>query len=410
MARLRVRIELSRGGLGVPLQKLSSVISEAQKFLHLVTEDVHVDKQKGEWLVFDFDRESLDFTAEYIGPVTSRQVEAFNAAFDGTTPLRRATIAQFARITDGIGEDEIIGFGLFQSDDMAEPSEWRCLSRRDALRIAEEIQLLLGVSQELDLESRLPSVRDPGLGARIFGDRRERGRGGDYSREVESSLSNRIARVEKTIEQQSSKIQDLHHQAASTDESLRTLLSTIDDFCRQASRQLDRITPAPSAPALAAPPAAAPVSAFRWWRPASATLTIASIVLLSLWLWPVSSIPASATKSAAASPPIQYQPSPSPPPPAAPRAQPSVMRIDIDATAPAWVSMMDTGGNKLLNQLQVPGAPRTINLITSGTLRTGNAAGLVVRLNGQPIGPIGAPGQVRDIQFKDGDFKITSPK
>ena len=49
MARLRIRIELSRGGVGVPLRKLASVIAESQKFLNLLTEDVHVDKRNGEW-------------------------------------------------------------------------------------------------------------------------------------------------------------------------------------------------------------------------------------------------------------------------------------------------------------------------------------------------------------------------
>src|SRR5258707_7498908 len=128
MARLRIRVELSRGGVGVPLHKLASVIAESQKFLTLLTEDVHIDKQRGEWLGFDFDRESLNFTAEYVGVVTSTQVEAFNASFDGTTSLRRDTIAQFLQITDAIGDDEVIGFGLYhagppQDGDTAEPTE-----------------------------------------------------------------------------------------------------------------------------------------------------------------------------------------------------------------------------------------------------------------------------------------------
>src|SRR5437764_451507 len=104
MARLRIRIELSRGGLGVRLHKVASVIAKSQKFLDLLGEDVHIDKGKGEWLGFDFDRESLNFTAEYIGAVTANQVAAFNAAFDGTTSLRRDSIVQFASITDAIGE------------------------------------------------------------------------------------------------------------------------------------------------------------------------------------------------------------------------------------------------------------------------------------------------------------------
>src|SRR5689334_16939242 len=117
MARLRIRVELSRGGLGVPLKKFCSVISESQKFLHMLADDIGIQKQQGEWLVFDFDRESLDFTAEYVGPVTADQLKAFNAAFAGAAALRRVTIAQFARTTEAIGQDEIIGFGLYRSDE-----------------------------------------------------------------------------------------------------------------------------------------------------------------------------------------------------------------------------------------------------------------------------------------------------
>ena len=107
MSRLRIRIELNRGGVGVPLHKLASVVEEAQKFFHLLTEDVQIDQSKGEWLGFDFGNESLNFTAEFVGPVTVEQVAAFRAAFDGTTSLRRATISQFARITDAIEQDEL---------------------------------------------------------------------------------------------------------------------------------------------------------------------------------------------------------------------------------------------------------------------------------------------------------------
>src|ERR1700726_1311365 len=98
MPRLRIRIELNRGGMGVPLHKLASVVDEAQKFFHMLAEDVHIDKGRGAGLGFEFDHESLNFTAEYVGPVTEEQVAAFYAAFDGTTSLRRSTIAQFAHI------------------------------------------------------------------------------------------------------------------------------------------------------------------------------------------------------------------------------------------------------------------------------------------------------------------------
>src|SRR5258708_26017000 len=124
MARLRVRIELNRGGVGVPLHKLASVVQESQRFLQMLAQDVHIEHNGGEWLAFDLDHESLNFTAEYVGPVSAEQVRAFFAAFDGVTSLTRTTITQLTRVADGIDEDHMVGFGLYASGHEVEPTEW----------------------------------------------------------------------------------------------------------------------------------------------------------------------------------------------------------------------------------------------------------------------------------------------
>jgi hypothetical protein len=245
MPRLRIRIELNRGGIGVPLHKLASVVDEARKFFYLLAEDIHVDQSQGDWLGFDFGNESLNFTAEFIGPVTAEQVSAFHAAFDGTTSLSRNTIAQFARITEAIEQDELIGFGLYMSDEGNEPSDWRCLSRRDALRITEEIQMLMEASGEMDHESHLPAVTNTGVGARLFSDRRERGlesaKWTAYVRDVEANMDRRISRVEHVLESQSGLIEDLHSKSTSTEDSVRKLLTAVEGFCAHTTRQLEAI-------------------------------------------------------------------------------------------------------------------------------------------------------------------------
>lgn len=438
MARLRIRIELNRGGVGVPLHKLASVVDEAQKFFHMLAEDVRIEKAKGEWLGFDFDNESLNFTAEYVGHVTAEQVQAFYAAFDGTTPLRRGTIAQFACITEAIGEDELIGFGLFQSEEIEEPTEWRCLSRRDALRISDEIRLLADASGEFDQESHLPAVTDATIGARLFGDRRDRSfdqaKLTDYMREVESNLSKRITRVENELDGHSGQIQDLRTKSAATEESFRNLLSAVETFCDQATHQLQRIsqpvTMAPGQPAALSPakqpalppaqPAALPPAPREErprklagkWRPlviAAAGLVVA-IVFSGLLLWPTRppelASPPVDQKVAAASPAAV----PSPPPPVeSPKpAAPRAMRIYVEASEPTWVSLTEADGNRLMVRMLEPGDTRTFELAKTVTLRTGNAGGLIVRLNGKSIGPLGPHGKVQEIEFKDGGFKIGS--
>src|SRR5262245_27915369 len=107
MHRLRIRVELNRRDAGVPLSKMVSVVEETQKFLNLLAHDVQIEANPDDWVAADFDSESLNFTAEYKRPVATERVNAFCEAFNGSTSLRQATIAQFTQIADVIGEDEL---------------------------------------------------------------------------------------------------------------------------------------------------------------------------------------------------------------------------------------------------------------------------------------------------------------
>lgn len=433
MARLRVRIELSRAGVGVPLHKLASVIAESQRFLAMLAEDVGIDQSKGEWLGFDFDPASVDFTAEYVGPVSAEQVQAFNAAFDGTTSLRRATIAQFARITESIREDEVVGFGLFSSDEGDQPSDWRCLSRRDALRIASEIQVLLNAAGETGPPSHLPAVRDPELEARAFAHRRERAEAAaavtEHVRNLETSLTERIQRLEERLEQQSGAVRNLESQWSSTEASLRNLVSNVENFCEQASWQLERVAPA----GLPAP--ASQAWAWRWWPVGAAVgLLVAAAALFAMWYLgsrparapetkqaaaPAAASPAKAgpaaepaaapaTTTAPAATPAAAAPAAIPPAPTASTPAPAAMRIELEALEAAWVSLEDANGNQLFYRLMPAGDKRSFEVASSARLRTGNAGGLRVTLDGKPLGPLGPHGKVREIQFSNGTYSFVN--
>ncbi len=526
MARLRIRIELNRGGVGVPLHKLASVVEESQKFFHLLTEDVQIDQSQGEWLGFDFGNESLNFTAEFVGPVTAEQVAAFRAAFDGTTSLRRATISQFARITDAIEQDELIGFGLYLSDEGNEPTEWRCLSRRDALRITEEIQMLIAASGETERESHLPAVATSGAGARLFSDRRERGleaaKWAAYVREVEANVDRRITRVEQALEGQSSLIEDLHVKSSSTEDSVRKLLTAVEGFCAQTTRQLEAISaPAaaaasPVAEAIPESPAAdqqavlaaepiviespiadtflsdtirepelpsarpqpqqppipvqiqpsvqppiqpsiqssvqssvqpqiqartAPAQATRrmppiqvadmepgWsqrldWRLAGgAALLVAGAVIIVVWAWQnLVSGPSVQRVAATSSPATSVTPPavPSQPPPQATDVQTTAkpaapaparaatgQHVTLEASELTWVSARNAAGAQTLARVFEKGQAQSLDLPNGATVRVGNAGGLSIALNGVSIGPLGKRGQVREVVFRDGSYKI----
>jgi len=490
MSRLRVRIELNRGGVGVPLDKLASVVQQSQSFFRMLGDDVHIDQSRGEWLGFDFDHESLNFTAEFVGPVTQDQVSAFHSAFDGTTGLRRATIAQFARIADAIEEDEVIGFGLYLNEG-EDPAEWRCLSRRDALRITEEIRVLLGAG-ESGQESHLPTVADANTGARYLFGRRDRSveaaKLAGAVREVEASLSKRISRLEGEVADHSGYIQDLRSKSVEAEQSMGRLLSAVEGFCEQAASRLETVAavPAISAPAARVPaeaeveaPTPAPAQAEEpvkagaaskaeaprategpadlplwgtssvttaepftehprsWWRSPtviSVGLVIA-VILLGMVLWPsgapsppraditASSDPApSAPVSPAlvtapptqAPAPVAARPAPTPNPaganPTASTAKEKpaagATRIELEATEPSWISIRGGDGTTQMARLIEPGSSQNVDVREPAILRTGNAGGLTIRSNGKSLGPLGPHGAVREVEFRDGEFKL----
>ncbi|MGZ4819907.1 MAG: DUF4115 domain-containing protein [Terriglobales bacterium] len=508
MSRLRVRIELNRGGVGVPLEKLASVVQQAQSFFRMLADDVHIDQSQGDWLGFDFDHESLNFTAEFVGPVTQEQVAAFHSAFDGTTPLRRATIAQFARIADAIEEDEVIGFGLYlnESDD---PGEWRCLSRRDALRIAEEIQVLLGAGQ-VGQESHLPAAGEVSTSARHMFGRRDRSMDAakltGAVREVEANLSKRISRLEGEVADHSSHIHDLRSKSFEAEQSMGRLLSAVEGFCEQAANRLETVTPPglsaaaaagmgrapiesrslpegarPEAPPMAeAPPApkphaapkpdalpkgapvlkeaakpaaepmtpaasvltaasasplraAAPVmtaAPFKerapaiWWRSPIVILVGVStvVILVGILLWPTGSSSGGSNQETSASEPVHNAPVSTPPPTPAPNPVPAAAvskppastapavagttHVELVASEPSWVAIRASDGTTLMSGLIEPGKSQSVDIRQTAVLRAGNAGGLTIRANGKSLGPLGPHGAVRDVEFKNGDFKL----
>jgi Domain of unknown function (DUF4115) len=409
MARLRVRMELNRGGVGVPLQKLAQVVDEAQKFFHMLGEDVHI-ASRGEWLGFDFDNKSLNFTAEYVGGVEAEQVREFHAAFDGVTLLRRATIAQFARIADAIEEDELIGFGLYQSDQESEPSEWRSLSKREALRITEEIRLLLDRTGESEAESRIPAALDPNAAASLFRDRRQHGIG-EPGRD---GLAARVERLEQEVSSHTDAISSLRGATVNTEQNLQKLLVAVDSFCDKAARQMERL-PAPEAePEPAVEPAQRRSTG---WR---IPLTVAAVFAIGGWvLFHGATEPRGATDRVQAAVPAAKEPAAAPAPiVAAPKpvaaskaVTPSAtgQRVELKAIEPSWVSASIDGKvsfAKLLDTDQT----QTIDSIGTIRVRLGNAGGVQITANGKPVGAIGRKGQVKTVEFSGGGFRVVPPE
>lgn len=91
--------------------------------------------------------------------------------------------------------------------------------------------------------------------------------------------------------------------------------------------------------------------------------------------------------------------------PAAPAG--STVELALTATEETWLSIY-SDGTPVFSGLLEANQTKTIEGKESAKMRVGNAAGLKVRLNGEPIGPLGAHGQVRDLVFTSDKFQFVS--
>jgi hypothetical protein len=148
MSSLRVKIEINKGGVGVSLHKLAQVSLEYEKFLRSFSRDQHLDLKEGDWVAKDFENNSVEFIAEYIGPVTPDVVKESNAALgyimdeknefkDLSTKISRATILQYARIAKDIDSDEVVEFEVFDNGDKPTP---HTLSKQRSIEIEQQLK------------------------------------------------------------------------------------------------------------------------------------------------------------------------------------------------------------------------------------------------------------------------------
>ena len=120
MSNLRIQIEIHKGVRGVPLDKLTHIVGEVQRFLLMLSEDAGLGVKSESWIGLDFENGSLLFIAEKVEPATAGEIEEFNSAFISIADkrpiarVRRGTIAQYAKIADPIEADEAVSFGLFE--------------------------------------------------------------------------------------------------------------------------------------------------------------------------------------------------------------------------------------------------------------------------------------------------------
>ena len=84
------------------------------------------------------------------------------------------------------------------------------------------------------------------------------------------------------------------------------------------------------------------------------------------------------------------------------------VRVEVVAEEESWVSL-SADGKPAFTGVMDAGQSRSVGATRNVLLKIGNAGGVTVRLNGKPIGPLGAEGQVKTFQLTSGGFRILPP-
>lgn len=91
-----------------------------------------------------------------------------------------------------------------------------------------------------------------------------------------------------------------------------------------------------------------------------------------------------------------------------PIAESDKVTLDLRAIEPTWVSV-SSDGNPVFSGILQPNESKTVAGKESAKIRTGNAAGIEVRLNGKLLAPLGARGQVMIVLFTPDNVQILPP-
>jgi hypothetical protein len=98
-------------------------------------------------------------------------------------------------------------------------------------------------------------------------------------------------------------------------------------------------------------------------------------------------------------------PQPQPPVPASNSDAP--VRVGLTADEPVWI-LVRSDGKYFFSGTLGANESRTFEAASTVLVRLGNAGGVTMTLNGNPVGPVGPKGQVRTVQFTSGGFEIVA--
>jgi len=94
---------------------------------------------------------------------------------------------------------------------------------------------------------------------------------------------------------------------------------------------------------------------------------------------------------------LPVAPPPAPAPKPAPAASAGSVVVELEVQEESWFKLSSDGSDVVPSEVLAPGTVRRYTASNSMDLSIGNAAGVTLRVNGQPVTALGRTGQVRNL-------------
>lgn len=149
MSALRIRIELNKGRVGMPIGKFARVCDETTRFLTMLGEDLGFPESgPNSWLAEEFENASVDFDLRFAFDLNAAQAEIGRQALamiisetseylPVAVRIRHETRRQFRKVTRALDPGEPMRIGVY-GDNAREP-HWFTVERSDALEATEAL-------------------------------------------------------------------------------------------------------------------------------------------------------------------------------------------------------------------------------------------------------------------------------
>jgi hypothetical protein len=146
VTRIRLKIELNPGGVGVRLDKLAKISTEVEKFIRLLASDSGATPQPGELLAKDFYEGSFGSVIEYVHNVDPLAATKFNQGLRFFSDFNQsdhingeyspATVRQFIEMGTVIDNDEVVRLGIIDPDTPDDKAtEWKSITKITTLNV-----------------------------------------------------------------------------------------------------------------------------------------------------------------------------------------------------------------------------------------------------------------------------------